>query len=98
MNSIEFCRTMAGLSWKDCSIVIQRYINEIGVPHRYNLHVDDVGMECNELNLSVAWPEILDMAERGEMENWPQGNSTILRLGEDKYKITVFLPINMEDM
>ena len=98
MTSIEFCRTMAGLSWKDCYVFVQRYIDEIAVPHRYRLHVDDVGMECAELNLSVAWPEILNMAERDEMENWPQGNSTILRLGEDKYKIIVFMPMNMEDM
>ena len=98
MNSIEFCRTMAGFDWKDCYVFIQRHINEISVPHRYKLHVDDVGMECDELGLSIAWPEILDMAERGEMENWPQGNSTILRLGKEQYKITVFLPINMEDM
>jgi hypothetical protein len=98
MNSIEFCRTMAGLDWKDCYVFIQRHSNMIAITHRYKLHVDDVGMECDELGLSVAWPEILDMAERGEMENWPQGNSTILRLGKEEFKITVFMPMNMEDM
>ena len=98
MNSIEFCRTMAGLDWKDCYVFIQRYTNMIAIPHRYKLHVDDVGMECDELGLSIAWPEILNMAERGEMENWPQGNSTILRLGKEEFKITVFMPMNMEDM
>lgn len=98
MNIAEFCRTMAGFGWKDCLVFIQRHSKTIAVSRRYPLQVDDVGMECEQLNLSIAWPELRKMAEDGEMENWPQGNSTILRLGKDEYKITVYLPVNMEDM
>lgn len=98
MNITEFCRTMAGFTWKDSLVFIQRHNMTVAASPRYPLQVDEVGMECDQLNLSVAWPELRKMAEDGEMENWPQGNSTILRLGKDEYKITVYLPVNMEDL
>lgn len=84
---------MAGLRWKDCLVFIQPNSITTAVSRRYPLYVDEAKMECKQLNLSITWYELRQMSEDGEMESWPQGNSTILRLGEDEYKITVYLPV-----
>lgn len=99
MNVEEFCNKLRSIRDKDCEIFISCYCDkELEKQNRHLLSVNECGIKCDKLAFFISWVELKHKAYREQAEVSEEGNNIILRLDNLTYRISIFVPVKLEDV
>lgn len=72
----------------------------VAFPHEYPLLTDDDGIWCPALKefKGYTWDELEFLVDKGDWENWPEKDKTIMRIQDKQYMVTMYKVQSLDTM